>query len=124
MEGWESVMPFASQAQQRFMHAVHPEIAARWDKETKWNKKLPKKVKKYKIAESTGVGNALMFKWITEVSAETAWAAITKAADLSGYTSKKIINKTLSPRSRKKNPIAYLRQADRIRRLANTRGMY
>ena len=117
-------MPFESQAQQRFMHAVHPGIAARWDKETNWNKKLPKKVKKRKIAEGTGMGSALMFKWITEVSAETAWAAITKAADLSGYTGKKIINKTLSPRSRKKNPMAYLRQAERIKRMANARGMY
>ena len=41
-------MPFRSQAQQRFMHAVHPDIAERWDKETDWSKKLPKKLKKKK----------------------------------------------------------------------------
>ena len=28
-------MPFRSQKQRRFMHARHPEIAARWEKEAK-----------------------------------------------------------------------------------------
>ena len=28
-------MPYASKAQQGFMHAKHPKIAKRWDKETK-----------------------------------------------------------------------------------------
>jgi len=28
-------VPYASVAQQAFMHAKHPEIAKRWDKETK-----------------------------------------------------------------------------------------
>lgn len=27
-------MPFRSKAQQRFLHAKHPRIARRWDKET------------------------------------------------------------------------------------------
>jgi hypothetical protein len=35
-------MPYASKAQQGFMHSQHPEIAKRWDKETKDFKKLPK----------------------------------------------------------------------------------
>lgn len=35
-------MPYQSTAQQRFMHAKHPEIAKRWDKETDF-KGLPKK---------------------------------------------------------------------------------
>lgn len=34
-------MPFESKAQQRFMHAKHPEIAKRWDKETPSFKSLP-----------------------------------------------------------------------------------
>ncbi len=28
-------MPYASDKQRRFMHAVHPEIAKRWDAETR-----------------------------------------------------------------------------------------
>jgi hypothetical protein len=39
-------MPFQSQAQRRFMYAQHPEIAARWSKETLKIKRLPEKVKK------------------------------------------------------------------------------
>lgn len=35
-------MPYESVAQQKFMHAKHPEIAKRWDKETEF-KGLPKK---------------------------------------------------------------------------------
>lgn len=27
-------MPYRSERQRRFMHAAHPKIAARWDKET------------------------------------------------------------------------------------------
>lgn len=27
-------MPYSSDKQRRYMHAVHPEIAKRWDKET------------------------------------------------------------------------------------------
>ncbi len=38
-------MPFKSQAQRKWMYANHPEMAKRWEKETK-KKKLPKKVKK------------------------------------------------------------------------------
>ncbi len=40
-------MPFTSKAQSRFMHAVHPGIAKRWDKETSNPKKLPNKKKSY-----------------------------------------------------------------------------
>jgi hypothetical protein len=39
-------MPYASSAQQRFMHAVHPKIARKWDSETKKGggfKRLPAK---------------------------------------------------------------------------------
>ena len=40
-------MPYASKAQQRFMHAKHPEIAKRFDAETPSFKKLPeRKVKR------------------------------------------------------------------------------
>ena len=38
-------MPFKSEAQRRMMHAEHPEIAKRWEKETPPGK-LPEKVKK------------------------------------------------------------------------------
>lgn len=37
-------MPFKSQAQRRFMHAKHPEIAKRWEKHTPKGTKLPEKV--------------------------------------------------------------------------------
>jgi len=66
--------------------------------------------------------NPWTFKWLTEVSSNTAWAAITKAADLSGYTGKKVVN--TSRKFTKKNPAAYMRQAERIKRMANARGMY
>lgn len=40
-------MPYKSDAQRKFMHAKHPEIAKRWDKETpKKGKSLPAKVAK------------------------------------------------------------------------------
>lgn len=38
-------MPFVSEDQRKYMHSQHPQIAARWEKETPKNKKLPKKVK-------------------------------------------------------------------------------
>jgi hypothetical protein len=37
-------MPFVSEAQRRWMHANHPEMAKRWEKETP-DKKLPEKKK-------------------------------------------------------------------------------
>lgn len=40
-------MPYASEAQRRFMHAQHPEIAERWDKEYPNQKKLPEKKSAY-----------------------------------------------------------------------------
>jgi hypothetical protein len=36
-------MPFASQAQRRFMYARHPEIARRWRKESGPQRGLPEK---------------------------------------------------------------------------------
>jgi hypothetical protein len=36
-------MPFASQAQRRFMYARHPEIAARWRKESGPQRDLPQR---------------------------------------------------------------------------------
>lgn len=36
-------MPYASKAQSRFMHAKHPDIAKRWDKEFPNQKGLPEK---------------------------------------------------------------------------------
>jgi len=62
-------MPYKSEAQQRFMHAVHPGIAARWDKETNFKKKLPKKLKK-KVTEGyvTGIANPFVLFSLLEVS--------------------------------------------------------
>lgn len=42
------IMPFKSRQQQKFMYAVHPKIAARWQKETPKGTKLPKRKKKKK----------------------------------------------------------------------------
>ena len=39
-------MPYKSDKQRRYMHAKHPEIAARWDKE--YGGKVKKKTKKKK----------------------------------------------------------------------------
>ena len=39
-------MPFVSQAQRRFMHAKHPELAKEFEAATPKGKKLPKHVKK------------------------------------------------------------------------------
>lgn len=55
-------MPFQSQQQRRWMHMKHPDMAARWEKETPKGKPLPKKVPhpgfqavKAKIARKQGV---------------------------------------------------------------------
>jgi hypothetical protein len=42
------VMPFKSKAQQKFMYAQHPKIAARLAKKTKSFKSLPARAKKRK----------------------------------------------------------------------------
>lgn len=48
-------MPYKSDAQRKYMHAKHPEIAARWDKEYPDQKNLlehvikPKPKPKYKV---------------------------------------------------------------------------
>ena len=36
-------MPYKSAKQRKFMHAVHPDIAMKWDKEIKKKKKKTKK---------------------------------------------------------------------------------
>jgi hypothetical protein len=36
-------MPYKSQAQRKYMHVKHPEIAKRWDKKYKTPKNLPEK---------------------------------------------------------------------------------
>ena len=41
-------MPFKSEAQRAFMHAVNPKIAKEWEKDMPKNKSLPKKVKQSK----------------------------------------------------------------------------
>lgn len=33
LKGWCRTMPYTSDKQRRFMHAKHPDIAKRWDKE-------------------------------------------------------------------------------------------
>lgn len=40
-----SEVPFKSQAQRRFMHAQHPRIADKWEREGGTPKKIPKRVK-------------------------------------------------------------------------------
>lgn len=39
--------PFKSQQQRKWMYATHPELAKKWERETK-KKKLPKRAKKKK----------------------------------------------------------------------------
>lgn len=39
-------MPYASDKQRKYMHAKHPDIAARWDKEVKAKKAAPKAASK------------------------------------------------------------------------------
>jgi hypothetical protein len=46
-------MPFKSKAQAAFMFSQHPEIAKRWEAETKNMKKLPKHVKKKTTKKKT-----------------------------------------------------------------------
>ena len=41
-------MPMKSQAQRKYMHARHPEMAAEMEEKTPKGKKLPKKVKRKK----------------------------------------------------------------------------
>lgn len=43
-------MPFKSDAQRKWMHANHPDMAKRWEKETPSIKDLPGKVEKVKEA--------------------------------------------------------------------------
>lgn len=45
-------MPFKSQAQRAFMHAVNPKIAKEWEAHTPKGKKLPRKVKRIKKKKS------------------------------------------------------------------------
>lgn len=46
--------PYQSEAQRRFMHAKHPDIAARWDEEYPNQGKLPeKKKRKRKVEHAT-----------------------------------------------------------------------
>lgn len=42
-------MPYKSDAQRRFMHAKHPEIAERWDREYR---DTPKRSTRYRAMES------------------------------------------------------------------------
>jgi hypothetical protein len=41
-------MPFKSKKQRIWMHINYPEMAAKWEKETTKDKKLPEKAKKKK----------------------------------------------------------------------------
>lgn len=52
-------MPYKSDAQRKFMHAVHPDIVAKWDKKYETSKDLPDKVnpnKTIKIKLTIGSG--------------------------------------------------------------------
>lgn len=54
-------MPFASQAQRRYMYLKHPEIAKRWEKETPEKPKLPQHVEAAETEGSeSGDGGAAM----------------------------------------------------------------
>ena len=52
-------MPYVSQAQRRFMHARHPKIAARWDKEYPNQKGLPQRKSKAKISVNNKLKGSL-----------------------------------------------------------------
>lgn len=52
-------MPFKSKAQQGFLYAKHPEIAARWAKETPNFKSLPEHVKKKKDILKKSIKNSI-----------------------------------------------------------------
>lgn len=51
-------MPYKSKAQQRYMHAQHPDIAKRWDKETPDYSKLPNRLQ----GKAKAIGEALKRK--------------------------------------------------------------
>ena len=82
-------MPYASNAQRKFMHARHPEIAKRWDKEGGKVKPvtLPAKVKGKQVPKKT----AAPFKPRTASPARsTPSARIKKATDrVAAYKAKK-----------------------------------
>ena len=57
-------MPYASEAQRRFMYSQHPEIAKKWDKEYPKQGKLPKHIKKdasksFKTTANEDLGKAI-----------------------------------------------------------------
>lgn len=45
-------MPYKSDAQRKFMHAKHPEIAKRWDREYESGKDLPEHKSKKKHSKA------------------------------------------------------------------------
>jgi hypothetical protein len=47
-------MPYASDKQRRFMHAVHPDIAARWDKEIRTKRGTKRRAKNARKKRSRG----------------------------------------------------------------------
>lgn len=49
-------MPFQSEAQRRYMHANHPEIAKRFEAETPKGKKLPEHKGRAKLEKKVGKG--------------------------------------------------------------------
>lgn len=67
-------MPFKSKAQQRYMFAVHPEMAKEWAKETPDFKSLPEKVKKKPKKKKTRKKTAAD---IRKIAAEAAIRAVT-----------------------------------------------
>lgn len=44
-------MPYKSSAQRKFMHAKHPEIAKKWDKEYAVPKNLPEYIKQPRVSK-------------------------------------------------------------------------
>lgn len=41
-------MPYKSEAQRKYMHVAHPDIAARWDRKYKLSPRLPKRKRRKK----------------------------------------------------------------------------
>ena len=46
---WQKIMPFKSEQQRKYLHANHPEIAQRWEKNYKKGGSVGKNKKKGKI---------------------------------------------------------------------------
>lgn len=53
-------MPFVSEAQRRYMHAKHPEIAKEWEKHTETGAPLPERTTARKQSKSSAANPNLV----------------------------------------------------------------